>query len=154
MPDCRTVRYRTWESSVISFYICKRTACNYVLFPVCLGIVRVYSVHLIALLGIHVAENHVSSQGAFVCPDYRPHISAQVLRVAEGRLCLYPCGLRERVSKGRISLIPSVDINRLWDDTSANCLVSDIYALFRDKMDRYTLVIHEPAHAVSSHFSV
>ena len=67
---------------------------------------------------------------------------------------LYPCDSRERVLEGRISLVLSHVINGPWDDTSASCLVSGICALVQDKMDRCTLVIHAPAHAVSSHFSV
>ena len=82
---------------VITFDMCTRFTCTYVLSLVCLGIVREYSVLLIASLGIHAAENPVNSQGAFVCPGSRPHIFAQALRVIGGHWCLYPYGLREHV---------------------------------------------------------
>lgn len=57
----------------------------------------------IASLGTHIGEKSVSSQGAFVCPGCRPHIFAQALRGAEGRLYLCPYGSRERVYKGEMS---------------------------------------------------
>lgn len=60
---------------------------------------------------MQVAENPVSSQGAFVCPGYRPHIFVQALRGAEGRLCLCPDGSHERVYKGQISLSHNHDIH-------------------------------------------
>lgn len=102
---------------------------------------------------MQVAENTVSSQGAFVCPGYRPHIFAQALRGAEGRLCLCPGGSRERVYKGQISLSSGHDIIRLRDDTFVNCLVLGTCALFRDRTDRCILVTHAPIHALSSHSS-
>lgn len=152
--SCRiALQYPTMRSELTLFQMCHNVTCTYVLSLICLGIVRVCSMLLIASLGIHVAEKPVSSQGAFVCPGCRPHIFAQAPRAAEGRLCLCPCGSRERVYKGQISLIFSHDIDRLWDDTSANCRVLGICALFRDRMDRYILVIHVPIHAVSSRFS-
>ena len=108
---------------------------------------------LIASLGLHKAEKPVSSQGAFVCPGYHPHISAQALRVAEGHSCPCPCGSHERVYEQQISSILSHESNRLWLITFANCLVLGICVLVRDRTDRYILVIHAPIHAVSSHFS-
>lgn len=155
LSSCRiAVQYYTPESELTSFQMCQIiVTCTYVLSLVCLGIVRVYSVLLIASLGIHMVENPVSSQGAFVCPGCRPHTSAQALRVAEGHLCLCRCGSRERVYKGQISLIFSHDVNRLWEDTSANCLVLGICALFLDRTDICILVIHAPIHAVSSRSS-
>lgn len=95
------VLYCTLESEWNLFRVCQRNTFTYVLSLVYLGIFRIYSVLLIALLGIHVAaETHVSFQAAFVCPGCRPHIFAQALRVAEGRSCLYPYGLRGRVYQG------------------------------------------------------
>jgi hypothetical protein len=153
---CCTVLSSTRESGVNLFQICQRNTCNYVLSLVYLGIMRVNSVLRIASLGIHVvAGNHVSFQGAFVCRGYRPHISAQALRVAEGRSCLYPYDSRGHVYQGQIiSLMSSHDINRRWDDTSVNYLALGICALFQGKTDRCILVIHAPIHAVSSRFSV
>lgn len=136
------------QSELTWFQRCQRSTCTYI----CLGIV-IYSVLLIALLGIHVAENLVSSQGAFVCLGCRLHIVAQARREAEGHLCLCPCDSRGHAYKGRISLLFSPDAKEPWGDTFANYLVWGICALFRDKTDRYTLVIHAPIHAVSSRFS-
>ena len=148
---CLAVKYCTQESEVTSCQICQR----YVLSLVCLGIVRVCSVLLIASLGIKVAEIHVSFQGAFVYPGYRPHIFAQALHVTEGHWCLYPCDSRGHAYQGQFSLMSSHDINRPWEEnTSVNYLALDICALFRGKTDRCILVIHAPIHAVSFHFSV
>ena len=90
--------------------MCKYITCTYILNLICLGIFCESSALPIASLRIHVSENPVSSQGAFVCLGYRPHIFAQVFHVAEDHLYLCPCGSREHVLTGRISLILSHDI--------------------------------------------
>lgn len=113
--DCYTVQYAGVRSDFASglpkIYM---HLCTLARLLVHMGIFPVYSVLLIAWLGIHVAaENHVSFQGAFVCPGYRPHIFVQVLRVAEGHSYLYPYDLRGHVYEGQISLTSSHDIIRL-----------------------------------------
>lgn len=130
----------------------KEVTCPYVLSLVCLGIVHVYSVHLIASLGIHGAEKPVSSQDAFVCHGCHLHIFAQALRVAEGHSCPCPCGSHERVYRGQISVISSQKSKKVCDITSADCPVVGICALLPDRTGRYILAICAPIHAVSFHF--
>ena len=85
------------DFKVIMFLMCKSNICSYILSLVCLGIVREYSLPLIASLRTYTTENPVSSQGASVCPGYHPHIFEQALRVAEDRLCLCLYDSHERV---------------------------------------------------------